>query len=430
MLRTIVMLFACTFFCVSAIEAQSIDVNVITYNLLNYPNGNNSSIDGDDARTVMFREIVEDANADIIIVQEFRTDTGSNAEGISNANVLLSELNTNGVLGKTYAHAPMYTGYGGGFGYLGNMLFYNADLFNFESQSEVPSINTANANNGNTVYTVRPSSHYALSYPKVPSCPDQVATIDVFSTHLKAGYDPASFSEISDEDRRNLGALDIIDYISTNLINTDNIIIGGDFNFQGDFESGYITLKNGINGAYTDPLNGWIRNISSEVTKYTQSTRSSSSNRNNNDGSSGGLDDRFDMWFFNSVVENSAEKVSYNPNTYKTWGNDGVPWNGRASEGTSPVADELELMSDHYPVYMQLHFDAPATICTPTCPITIHYSTPVADGVYNADVSITSDAILDSTQDVTYYGGEFVELQPGFEVILGGEFLGDIQTCQ
>lgn len=429
-MHRILIVIIANFFCIYTIIAQTIDVNVITYNLLNYPNGNNSTLDGDDARTVYFRQIVEDMDADIIIVQEFMTPNGNSAEGIANADILLNELNNNGVLGKSYAHAPMYVGYGSqSFGHIGNMLFYNSDLFNFESQNIVPAVNTATANNGNTVSTPRPADHYQLSYPKIPSCPAQIATIDIFSAHLKAGFDSASFSQISDEERRNLGALDIIDFISSNLTSTDNIIVGGDFNFQGDFESGYITLLNGVNGAFVDPLNGWVRNVSSQVSKYTQSTRSSSSNNNNNGGSSGGLDDRFDMWFYNSNIQNATEKVNYNINTYETWGSNGVPWNGRATQGNSPIDLEIELMSDHYPVYMQLHLDAPSTICTPSCPVTVHYSTPVADGVYNASVSITSDAVIGAAQNVTFYGGDFVELQPGFEVKAGGEFLGDIQTC-
>lgn len=429
MLRIIV-LIACTYCINRSSFAQISDVNVLTYNLLNYPNGNTSSLDGDDARTIYFREIVEDADADIIIVQEFMTQSGTSAEGINNANVLLNELNSNGVLGKTYAHAPAYFGYGSSsFGYLGNMIFYNADLFNFASQAEVPSINSATANNGNTVYTPRPSSHYQLTYPKVPTCPEQITTINVFSAHLKAGYDDASWSEISDEDRRALGAEDIMDYISNNSITMENIIIGGDFNFQGDYESGYLTLLNGITNSYVDPLIGWIRNISSQAFKYTQSTRGSNAANNNNGGSSGGMDDRFDMWFYNDVIQNVTEKISYNINSYETWGNSGVPWNGSATEGNSSIKQQIELMSDHYPVYMQLQLQAPSTLCTPNCPITIHYSTPVADGIYNADVSITSDAVIGSTQNVSYYGGQFVELQPGFEVKVGADFLGAIAPC-
>ncbi len=413
-----------------SLQAQTIDVNVLTYNLLNYPNANTSTLDGNAARAVMFRQIVEDADADIIIVQEFMTANGTSAEGISNAAILLTELNNNGVLGKTYAHAPAYTGYGStNFGFLGNMLFYNANLFNFASQSEVPSINSAMTNNGNVVFTPRPASHYQLTYPKSPSCAAQITSLDVFSAHLKAGTDAATNSAISDEARRNLGAQDIVDFITNNLSTTDNVIVGGDFNFRGDFESGYITLQNGVFGPYVDPLNGWIRNISSQVSRYTQSTRNSNSPTNNNGGSSGGLDDRFDLWLYNDAIQNDTEKVSYNVGTYQTWASAGVPWNGRAGDGTSSIANTMELMSDHFPVYMQLQFDAPLSLCPSTCPVTMHYPSPIVDGVYTAELSITSNAMINSGQDVTFLAGDFIELLPGFELILGAELFIDIQTC-
>jgi len=413
-----------------SVQAQSIDVNVLTYNLLNYPNGSTSTLDGDLARAVLFRQIVEDADADIIIVQEFMTANGTSSEGIINANILLTELNNNGVLGKTYAHAPAYTGYGSTtFGFLGNMLLYNANLFNFASQSEVPSINSATANNGNVFFTPRPSSHYQLTYPKSPTCTAQITSLDVFSAHLKAGSDSATNSEISDEERRDLGAKDIVDFITTNLSNTDNIIVGGDFNFRGDFESGYLTLQNGVFGPFVDPLNGWVRNISSQVSRYTQSTRNASSPTNNNGGSSGGLDDRFDLWFYNGAIQNDTEKISYNAGTYQTWASAGVPWNGRAGQGTSNIANTMELMSDHFPVYMQLKFDAPTSLCQTNCPVTMHYPTPVVDGLYTAEVSITSDATINVGQDVTFMAGDFIELLPGFELETGAKLFIDIQTC-
>ena len=430
MKKQITLFFIFSILSLCRLDCQTIDVNVLTYNLLNFPNGSNSTLDGDSARAVLFREIIEDADADIIIVQELRTVNGTNAEGLTNADILFIELNNNGVLGKTYAYAPTYTGYGSTtFGFLGNMLFYNANLFNFSTSSEVPAVNSAMTTNGNSVFTPRPSSHYELSYPVTPICPEQIATLDIFSTHLKAGNDPASNSSISDEERRDLGAKDIVDYISVNLSSDDNIIVGGDFNFQGDFEDGYITLQNGVFGTFVDPLNGWVRNIPSQVDRYTQSTRSSSSTNNNNGGSSGGLDDRFDLWFYNSVILNSTEKISYNTGTYQTWASAGVPWNGRAGEGNSPIANQVELMSDHFPVYMQIEIDAPNSVCNNNCPISMHYPDPIMDGVYNAQISITSDATIGSNQDVTFFAGDFIELLPGFEVLLGGELTVDIQTC-
>lgn len=363
MLRFLITLSVISTLFISNMYSQTIDVNVLTYNILNYPNGNTSMLDGDAARAIYFRQIVEDANADIIIVQELRSTEFGNVEGLANATILLDELNTNGTLGKNYAMAPDYFGYGSlNFGLLGNMLFYNADLFNFEAITDLPSPNTTTSNNGNTVRTPRPPTHYELSYPKVPTCDEQLTSLHVISAHLKAGFDNATSSEISDEARRDLGAQDIIDFISTSLSSTDNIIIGGDFNFQGSAEDGYITLTNGVTNPYTDPLGPWTREDPALISMYTQSTRATGVTYNNG-GATSGLDDRFDLWFHNDVIQNGSDKITYIANSYENWGNVNVPWNASATDGSYFYNQEIELMSDHYPVLMQLRIDAPTTLC-------------------------------------------------------------------
>ncbi len=363
MLRLLFILTLISTLFVDCLTAQTADINVLTYNILNYPNGNTSMLDGDAARAVYFRQIVEDANADIIIVQELRSTQFGNSEGLANATVLLNELNTNGILGKNYAMAPDYFGYGSlNFGFLGNMLFYNSDLFNFEAITDLPSPNTSTTNNGNTVRTPRPPTHYELSYPKVPTCDEQLTSLHIISAHLKAGFDGASFSEISDEARRDLGAQDIIDFISTTLSPSDNVIIGGDFNFQGSAEDGYTTLTNGVANPYVDPLGPWTREDPALIDMYTQSTRATGVTYNNG-GATSGLDDRFDLWFHNDVIQNGSDKITYIANSYENWGNVGVPWNASATDGSYFYNQEIELMSDHYPVLMGLRIDAPPTLC-------------------------------------------------------------------
>jgi len=362
-LRILFILTTFSIFCLGNLNSQTVDVNVLTYNILNYPNGNTSVLDGDAARAVYFRQIVEDANADIIIVQELRSTQFGNAEGLANATVLLNELNSNGILGKTYAMAPDYFGFGGTtFGFLGNMLFYNINLFNFEAITDLPSPNTAFANDGDLVRTPRPPTHYELSFPKTPTCDEQLTSLHIISAHLKAGFDNATFSEISDEARRELGSQDIIDFISTSLSPTDNIIIGGDFNFQGSAETGYAAIANGVTNPYVDPLGTWVRETPSMISMYTQSTRATGVTSNNG-GATSGLDDRFDLWFYNDVIQNGTNKITYNNNSYTNWGNIGVPWNASATDGSYFFNQEVELMSDHYPVLMQLRIDAPTALC-------------------------------------------------------------------
>jgi hypothetical protein len=54
---------------------------------------------------------------------------------------------------------------------------------------------------------------------------------------------------------------------------------------------------------------------------------------------------------------------------------------------------------------------------------------PLADGYRYANINVSSAGQVPANGDVHYKAGESVDLLPGFEVILGGEFLGDIGPC-
>jgi len=384
------------------------NVTMMTYNVLNYPADSNSdptnTLYGDIARAGYFRIIVEDAGADIIIIQELKSSTG--------ADMLVTELNNNGTLGKTYARANIFNTYSG----LGNMLIYNANLFNLVSETDVPRVNTS----GGSI-AARANTHYVLTHPVNPTCTAQEMELNIFSGHLKAS------SGASNEGRRNAGVQDLIDYIDNNLNATDNIVFGGDMNFYGDYESGYINLTTNATVPLTDPLGGWTRNITADAAKYTQSTRNS--NTLGNGGATGGMDDRFDFLFHNNNVQTGAERATYIPNTYSTWGNAGVPTNANASNSTYIFKNEIGLMSDHFPVKMEMELDAPVSLCGSTCPVVIHYGNPISSGVYNASVQITSDATISSTQNVSFFAGTCIDLLPGFETVLGADFCADIQSC-
>lgn len=54
---------------------------------------------------------------------------------------------------------------------------------------------------------------------------------------------------------------------------------------------------------------------------------------------------------------------------------------------------------------------------------------PVANGFYNAELTITSSGLIRMGSNVTYVAGESITLGPGFEVEFGGEFLAYIAPC-
>ena len=332
----------------SIVSAQT-TFKVSTYNVLGFPNSSNTTPGGTDAdRLAAFRAIMEDINPDVVIVQELRTSAGANS--------LLNELNTSS-LNKTFARTPNSPDNNSGTG--GNMLFYNTALFTFINEDGVPRSNTAIANDGSSVQSPRSADAYCLN--AISSANPGVSTpVYFFSTHLKAGSsnhnsDP---SQIPDDDRRSLGAQDIMDYIQQNLSNDDNIIVVGDMNFQDENEPGYVDFTS--NPAYTellfDPLGAWTRDAQSSVSKFTQSTRITNGPVGNG-GAGGGLCDRFDFLFFNDDINNGSSNIAYNAGTMQIFGNVNINVNQSALSGTHPLRQQLYNFSDHFPVAAEFTLD-------------------------------------------------------------------------
>ena len=68
--------------------------------------------------------------------------------------------------------------------------------------------------------------------------------------------------------------------------------------------------------------------------------------------------------------------------------------------------------------------------CNETCPDTLNMSGPVAaSGTEQANLVINSTCIINGTINVTYWAGDYILMNPGFEVVLGAEFLAEIQAC-
>lgn len=375
----------------SPINAQSTqNITVVTYNILNFPNPSNTHPLGNDAvRASYFRQIVESADADVIIVQEMKSITG--------ATLLVDELNANGILGKTYSYATTFIGYPD----LGNMLIYNDDVLNLISQQELPRNNTATASNGSTVISPRGATYYEVEVQSTNCGQNVTVPMDLFSLHLKAGDDAADNNEISDRDRRNLGVLDAMDFVNA-LPSNANIIVGGDMNFQDEnasSEPGYSSLTNNSNAQpLVDVLGPWTRNNAGSVDDFTQATRSGSLfNLYGNSGVPGGLDDRFDFLFLSNSINTGTNNIMYVPNTYETFGNPGI-LNGDATDGTFLLEDQLKQMSDHYPVIMELEVNFPAVnnLCDDGDPCTVSDSLDVNCNCVGILLDADGDGVCDT----------------------------------
>ena len=305
------------------------NLNVMSYNLLNYPYGTGGI---NYERNNDFAKIVDYNGSDLILAVEINTEIGNDS--------LLAALNR--TTNKNFERAEYY--HFGDYG-LGNMLFYDADKFGLLSQTEIFAL-------------PRDISHYHLFVKEDDlACHQDTTFIDVFSVHLKASEGTSNMAQ------RTTACQNLVNYID-NLPAESNIIVGGDFNFYDDTnEEGYDILLDANNQqVLNDVVGHWVRNNYSYRHLFTQSTRSADF-AGSNGGATGGLDDRFDFQFMNDNLINGNQGITYQTNSYLVFGNDGYHYNQAIIDpnvsvpsGTlnNDISDELAYslfnMSDHFPI--------------------------------------------------------------------------------
>ncbi len=327
-------------FCVSTlfVKAQnSTQLKVMTYNLLNFPDGRNDCSNNLQVqnRVDTLAKIINTILPDVFIANEVQTQRGANL-------VLTNALNVNGR--TNYQMAEF--GYQGSGGYVNNAVYYNADKLHLYSQHLIQT-------------QIRPVDHIVF-YGKDPMLDQLFDTtfINVFAVHLKAG------SGTSEAATRGVQCRDIRAYVDTKPIN-QTYIIGGDMNVYRSTEEGYAALTTGGVNPFKDPINRPGKWNSSATFKdiHTQSTRNG---QNIECGSTGGLDDRFDQLLVSANVLNTNNRVHYINGTYKAIGNDGNHYNVALNTGTNSMYSQalvnaLYYMSDHLPVTMNLQVNYPQT---------------------------------------------------------------------
>ncbi len=302
-----------------SISAQD-TLRLMTYNLLNY-----TSTDANATRYLDLRKIVTHFKPDLMICSEMVDGSGAQL-------MLDSAFNVNGV--NYYSRAVFSNGPD-----TDNMLYYNNQKVKLKSQNQIPT-------------DLRDITRYRVYH--VISVGD-TAYLNLFSAHLKAG------SLASDAASRLSEVTDFCNYVSI-LPQTENLIIGGDFNLYNNTESAwtYITGSS-CSHVFYDPINAggsWNSN-SLFAGIHTQSTRSST-NPGCCGGATGGLDDRFDFFLANGRVMTGGSKIRYISGSYKAGGNDGNHLNKSIIEAPvnssvpANVNTALFNMSDHLPVLMDL----------------------------------------------------------------------------
>lgn len=310
---------------VSVSYAQTDTMTLVSYNLLNFPEGRDdcgSNVVVENREDTL-RKIMGYTRPDVFVACEIQNQSAVSL-------ILNNSLDYAGA--PTYA-AANYTSDGS----LNNMLFYNADKLTLKSQGEIDA-------------SPREIDHYLLYF----NDPDlgvyfDTTFVHVYMSHLKAG------NSSSNEQIRAGQTQALMDYIETQPLQHNHFFCG-DFNVYSSSEDGYQILTSGP-FALEDPINSpgnWNNNGSfSEI--HTQSTRTS---QNYDCGSKGGSDDRFDQILVSSNVMSGADSLRYLNNSYDAVGNDGNHFNTNLLQGNNTqypdsIVRALYYMSDHLPVLLK-----------------------------------------------------------------------------
>ena len=296
-------------------------IRLMTYNLLNFPDAN-------PARISYLKTILQYTKPDILLVNELNNETGANE-------VLVNALNTEGI--NYYSRAPFYN-----YDIQNNLMYYDTRKIGFLSADTIDA-------------SPRPVYYFKV-YLKDWDLAQTMDTtyLHLFSVHLKA------LSGSAYEQQRYNATKKLRNFID-NELNGEHILVGGDFNVYKSSEPCLkVLMDSGIHKLH-DPINATgTFNSQSFATIHTQSTRTSDPG---DGGSTGGLDDRFDLFLCSEDIYNGTSDLESNPtdpNTYKAIGNDGQHYNIALNDAPSvtiypsDLVDALYNFSDHLPVVYNL----------------------------------------------------------------------------
>jgi endonuclease/exonuclease/phosphatase family metal-dependent hydrolase len=314
-------------------------LRVATWNLLGY----------DDAAVPVRRpwmlQVLPGLDPDVMIVQELLTPNAAD----SFATLLRATLP-----GKVWK--------GGSSTYL---ISTQSALY-YDSLKVTPSNLSAVATGGPRqalVALVRPNGYLATA-----------AAFRIYSIHLKAGNGAGGTSPPTDSSTRTLECTNLRNTLNAAPAGT-NLLLGGDTNFYGSFETGYTRLTESQadnDGRLKDNLTmPGLWNNPGYAAFHTQSPCGELNCITN--GSTGGMDDRFDMLLGSYSMNDGAGLdlvPGALPNGYGPYGNDGqhynlsIDGNGFNNAVGLAVATALKFSSDHIPVVATLQLPAKLAIAS------------------------------------------------------------------
>ena len=306
-------------------------INILSYNLLNFPEGLPLN------RQDTLRKIVNYVEPDLFLIQELK-----NSLGLSLALDACNDLEGNYTAAQWWSQQ---SNFGTDFP-LQQSIIYNSDIFGLVEQDFI-------------LTSVRDINYFKL-YLKTEDLDQGADTtyLTVFVTHLKAG------SGSSEQQQRAAMVQNFINALPA-LSNNQLAIFAGDFNVYNSNEEAYQMLLSTENAiVFEDPINApgtWSSSAYPFKQILTQSTRSSTIY---NDGAGGGVDDRFDFILASQDILSGTEALTYVEDSYHALGNNGTCYNQSITscnvnnDVPFDIIRALYYMSDHLPVVMQLQSES------------------------------------------------------------------------
>lgn len=321
-------------------------LRVMSYNLLNYSGG----------RTTQFRTVLQEAQPDILVVEEI---TG----GVGSVNVFLSDILEVVNPGEWAAG-----GYTDGPDTDAAIYYRTAKAVMLGHHTITTSLRDIDE------WTVRPVPYAASS-----------AELRLYAVHLKA-------SQGSAEEQQRLAEVTLMRDRMETFAPGGNYLVTGDFNIYTSTEPAFqymINPANGLAGVVQDPidrLGNWhINPAFADI--HTQSPRVTQFGG----GANGGMDDRFDLILTGPALLD-GEALDILPTTYTALGQDGMHFDGALNVApftvvTQVVAQALHDASDHLPVFA--NFQLPAILVAAAA---VDFGTVIVGGPGAATLEVANGA--------------------------------------
>lgn len=315
------------FLLLATIAQAQTTINVMSYNTLNYPNGEIEN------RVDTLKVITDYVQPDLLLLQELKTETG--------LNTILSEcFGDNESVYASSIWVSQQSNQNSSWP-LQQALIYNTELFGM-------------ADEGLKTSVTRDLNTFKLYFKDPAHLQGDTTFLYVFVTHLKS-------SQGSENEQTRLQMMESFTTYFNTLPSDALALFGGDFNVYSSSEPAYQLIIDDINNLnWEDPIDApgnWHSSSYPFKQILTQSTREQTIF---GDGAGGGMDDRFDFVMASENLMNPTSTIHYSADSYLALGNTGDCYNQTildCDEGNPvpySVLSALYYMSDHLPVVLEL----------------------------------------------------------------------------